>query len=150
MQIAPRKRRALAVPKCVGLVLRPGMKQREFRRVEQRLDRNRLASLPVIVGASAKRSTLNTPICGLVVVGSDAALRAEDQHGLESIVRDAIERQAPVLALSDAVPIALSALGEPLLERDCAGVLINKRVERLAYADIDRAIDRIGAGPPRA
>lgn len=152
MAIAPRKRRRAATDpesKCVAVVLRPGMRQREYRRVERRLEKNRMTTIPVIVGAPAKRAGASPPICGVIIVGSKGMARRADQSGLEAVVQDAAERDTPILALSDAGPLALAALGKAAPDEPCAGVLIGDDIEPLKAEDIDRAIDRMGAATPR-
>lgn len=152
MRIAPNKRRANSeyISKRVGLVLRTGMKHREFRQVQRRLERNRMASLPVLVGVRDSRSSPTAPICGLIIVGSDGAVSPQERAGLEAVVQQAAARRTPVLALSDASALALRALGHAPAHEAYAGVLIGANIEQLsAGAEIDRAIDLISACPER-
>lgn len=153
LRIAPAKRAGAAQEtekKYVAIVLRPGMRQSEFRRIERRLARHKLASLPVLVGASGRKNPPNAPICGMIVVGSHAPVRPHEQSDLAAAVRDASERAAPILALSDAAPLALNALGEPEPEKPLTAVLITDGVKTLAaQSDIDRAVDLIAASPAR-
>ena len=154
LRVGPSKRSRNDVTretKRAAVVLRPGMRQSEFRRVDLRLDRNHLAKLPIFVGANARRvSVPDAPLCGLVVTGSDGVAHRAECAGLAEIVRDALDRKVPILALSDAAPIALAAAGCEPPTAPHQAIFIGDGVEGLsARADIDRAIDMMAALPPR-
>lgn len=154
LRVGPSKRTRGALlkdSKRAAVVLRPGMRQSEFRRVEVRMSRNHLSSLPIIIGANAKHAGVpDAPLCGLIVTGSDAVTHPTERAGLFEIVRDAMERDVPVLAISDAAPLALSAAACEPPRAPFQAVLIRDEVHGLAArADIDRAIDMMAAAPPR-
>lgn len=137
--------------KRAAVVLRRGMRQAEFHSVEARLNRNHLSSLAVLVGTNGKGASVpDAPLCGLIVTGSDSATHAVERAVLIEVVRDALGRELPVLAISDAVPLALSAAGMEPPSSPHQAVLIGDEVRALqAHVDIERAIDSMATAPPR-
>lgn len=137
--------------KRAAVVLRAGMRQAEFRRIEARMMSHQLASLPIIVGGNARAGAVpEALLCGVIVTGSEGLTRADERAGVVEIVREALKRKAPVLALSDAVELAMEAAGKAAPTDAHLGVLIDGDVRLLATrADIDRAIDAMAASTPR-
>ncbi|NJO32592.1 MAG: hypothetical protein HC869_05100 [Rhodospirillales bacterium] len=115
------------------------------------MNRNHLASLPIIVGANAKEAGVpDAPLCGVILTGTDAVVHPAERASLAEIVRDAINREVPILAISDSAPLAVAAAGWEPLGGSHRAVLIKDKVSRLnARADIDRAIDIMAASGPR-
>lgn len=143
LRVAPGKRSKADIvrnAKRAAIVLRRGMRQPEFRRVEQRLDRNNLTSLPIVVGT--KHATIPETLCGLIVTGSSAVSHPDERACLSTIIRDAVEREVPVLAMSDAAPLALAATGFGCDGQNASAVLIDGSVTLLSNRrEVDRAID---------
>jgi hypothetical protein len=154
LSIGPKKRSKADISRCAkraAVVLRRGMRQADFRRIEMRLDRNELASLPIIVGPGGRAGLVpDTPLCGLIITGSDGVVHADERRSLEDIVRNAADRDVPILAMSDAAPLALAAAGREPIEGNPGAVLIGRSVSVLSSrSDIDKAIDRMAAAPTR-
>lgn len=153
IRIAPTKQRQQDIArmaKRIAVVLRPGMKQDEFRCIDLRLTRNKLITLAVLTGNKAARPP-DTPLCGLIITGSDAVTHPAQRRRLEQLVNDARQRDLPVLALSDSAMLALGASGfETEDETDHRAVLIDDGVTWLhSRRDVDRAIDALARSPAR-
>ena len=87
-------------------------------------------------------------MCGLIITGSDAICHPAEEAQLAELVRSAKARNITILALSNASPIALDALGfEPRAAR--FGVLIHREeiTELATQRDADRAIDAVARSP---
>ncbi len=151
LRIAPGKRSKADIvrsAKRAAIVLRRGMRQLEFRRVEQRLDRNNLTSLPIVVGA--RSAIIPETLCGLIVTGSSAVSHPEERANLATIIRDAVDRDVPVLAMSDSAPLALAAAGLPTDSPQGSAVLIDGSVTMLSSRrEIDSAIDTMAGSASR-
>jgi hypothetical protein len=134
--------------KRAAIVLRRGMRQNEFRRIEMRMTHNSLSSLPIVIGN--RRSEVPETVCGLIVTGSSAIAHAEERSCLAEIIREALGRQLPVLAISDATPIVLGEAGYEQPDGEHAAVLVGEGVQVLkSRRDIDQAIDMMAASPTR-
>lgn len=152
LRVGPTKRTRADIArdaKRAAVVLRPGMRQSEFRRVELRMDRNDLTSLPIIVGARDKRCEIpDTPLCGLIVTGSNTVLHPGERKSLVEIVRDAAERGMPILAMSDSAPLVLAASGHEPPSEPHKAVLVSANVVALkSKRDVDHAIDMMALSP---
>ncbi len=129
-----------------AIVLRRGMRPTEFRNVETALDRNNVMKLPIVVGDN--RSVVPDALCGLIVTGADSVAHPVERARLAAIIREAVRREVPVLAISDAAPVALAACSLDRGEENHAGILIDGAVTVLADPrQIDRAIDTIAHSP---
>ena len=151
MRIAPTKRTrtdANREAKRAAVVLRRGMRQTEFRRLEMSMDRNNMSTLPIVVGN--KKADVPETVCGLIVTGSSAVAHPDERLCLAEIVRTAIDRQLPVLAMSDAAPLVLGVSGLDQVDDRHSAVLISGEVRLLkSRRDIDQAIDMMAASPTR-
>lgn len=148
----PRRRAKDAAPdapKHVGVVLRRGMSQTEFRHIEGQLVAHGMSFLPILAGQ--RRPTFESAkVCGLVITGGEMAPTYDEQHIIATAVTQTIERNAPVLALSDAAGLALEAAG---LEAPAGGfeaVLIHRGVRALkTQREVDEAIKAMAGAPAR-
>jgi len=109
--IPPRRKDSLmSETKRVAVVLRRGMKQSEFRHVEEELDLHNLTCLPVLAG-QRRMTVSDTPVCGFIVTGGDMDPSHAERDLILSTVRETMDREIPVVAMSDAVPLVLEAAG---------------------------------------
>ena len=109
--IPPRRKDSLVTEtKRVAVVLRRGMKQTEFRNVEEQLDMHNLTCLPVLAG-QRRMTVSDTPVCGFIVTGGDMDPSHAERELIMSTVRETLDRDIPVVALSEAVPLVLEAAG---------------------------------------
>ncbi|MGE0830872.1 MAG: hypothetical protein AB7O04_16180 [Hyphomonadaceae bacterium] len=146
----PRRRRAaLAIAQSpkktrrAAVVLRRGMKQSEFRRVEARLESHKVGWSSILCEPS-RRSNPSPDVCGLVVTGADLTPSEKERATIVAAVHDALARGAPILAMSNASALVLDAAG---FEGACdaqRGVLIRNGVQALdTRADIEDAVDQM-------
>lgn len=155
LRIGPTKRTKddiARTAKRAGVVLRRGMREDEYRRVEMRLNENDLTTMPIIIGQGSKGPAVpDAPLCGLIVTGSEAVVHPEARESLSSIVRDAAERKVPILAMSDAVPLVLEAIGREAPRGRCNAILVGKTTVTglTTRREIDTAIDDMAASRPR-
>ncbi len=109
--IPPRRKDSLmSETKRVAVVLRRGMKQSEFRHVEEQLDMHNLTCLPVLAG-QRRMTVSDTPVCGFIVTGGDMDPSHAERDLIMATVRETLEREIPVVAMSEAVPLVLEAAG---------------------------------------
>ena len=109
--IPPRRKDSLMTEtKRVAVVLRRGMKQSEFRHVEEELDMHHLTCLPVLAG-QRRMTVSDTPVCGFIVTGGDMDPSHAERDLIMSTVRETMDRDIPVVAMSEAVPLVLEAAG---------------------------------------
>ena len=145
----PRRKNAIESPvtKRAAVVLRRGMRPLEFRQVEQQMDALNLVSLPVLPG-QRKMHITETPVCGLVVTGSDIDPSPVEREMIEQAVRHVRGNGGPVLAFSDAVGLVLEAAGLPPLKSKAAAVLIHDGAHALTTpAQIENAMKLISKSP---
>jgi hypothetical protein len=151
IRIAPTKKKRQADidrdAKRVGVVLRKGMRQTEFRRIDMRMSQHDLATAPIVIGGKNSALT-DTALCGLIVTGSDAICHPAEVEQLAGLIRAARERTVVVVALSNAAPIALAAMGLQPTEGNF-GVLIDGATATAltTQRDADRAIDLLARSP---
>ncbi len=134
--IPPRRKDSLQTEtKRVAVVLRRGMKQSEFRHVEEQLDLHNLTCLPVLAG-QRRMTVSDTPVCGFIVTGGDMDPSHAERDLIMATVRETMERDIPVMAMTDAVSLVLEAAGvqgavvegrSVLLHRETVRVLDSKR-----------------------
>lgn len=137
--------------KRIGIVLRRGMLQREYRQVEARLDARNVTRHAIMFGHKKTAPTEGAALCGLIITGGDMTPTADERALIVEAVQDSIRREAPVLALSDAAAIALEAAGlETPAGQHCA-VLIDRRGVHLLLTpkEIDAVIDQMTHVPMR-
>jgi hypothetical protein len=109
--IPPRRKDSLMTEtKRVAVVLRRGMKQSEFRHVEEQLDMHNLTCLPVLAG-QRRMTVSDTPVCGFIVTGGDMDPSHAERDLIMTTVRETMDRDIPVVAMSEAVPLVLEAAG---------------------------------------
>ena len=102
--IPPRRKDSLmSETKRVAVVLRRGMKQTEFRNVEEQLDMHNLTCLPVLAG-QRRMTVSDTPVCGFIVTGGDMDPSHAERDLIMGTVRETLDRDIPVVAMSEAVP----------------------------------------------
>jgi len=124
--IPPRRKDSLMTEtKRVAVVLRRGMKQSEFRHVEEQLDEHHLTCLPVLAG-QRRMTVADTPVCGFIVTGGDMDPSHAERDLIQSTVRETLERDIPVMAMSDAVPLVLDAAGVRGAVAEGRSVLLHK------------------------
>jgi hypothetical protein len=124
--IPPRRKDSLMTEtKRVAVVLRRGMKQSEFRHVEEQLDEFNLTCLPVLAG-QRRMTVSDTPVCGFIVTGGDMDPSHAERELIMSTVRETLERDIPVVAMSDAVPLVLEAAGVKGAVAAGRGVLLQR------------------------
>lgn len=137
-----------AVTKRAAVVLRRGMRPLEFRQVEEQLEGLRLVSLPVLSGQRRLPLT-ETPVCGLIVTGSDFEPSPVERAMIEEAVCHVHGAGGPVIALSDAAHLVLETLDLPPLQGDAvAGVLVHGGVQTLANAAQFEGAMKVLAGAP--
>lgn len=109
--IPPRRKDSLMTEtKRVAVVLRRGMKQSEFRQVEEHLGEFNLTCLPVLAG-QRRMTVADTPVCGFIVTGGDMDPSHAERDLILGTVRETLDRDIPVMAMSEAVPLVLEAAG---------------------------------------
>lgn len=124
--IPPRRKDSLmSETKRVAVVLRRGMKQSEFRHVEEQLDQYNLVCLPVLAG-QRRMTVADTPVCGFIVTGGDMDPSHAERDLIATTVRETMERDIPVAAMSDAVPLVLEAAGVKGAVAEGRGVLLHQ------------------------
>ena len=129
--IPPRRKDSLMTEtKRVAVVLRRGMKQSEFRHVEEQLDLHNLTCLPVLAG-QRRMTVSDTPVCGFIVTGGDMDPSHAERDLILATVRETLEREIPVVAMSDAVPLVLEAAGVKGAVAAGRGVLLQKDTVRV-------------------
>lgn len=145
----PRRRNIEPVSqKRAAVVLRRGMRPLEFRQVEEQMEALGLISLAVLP-SQRKLQITSTPVCGLIVTGSDLDASLIERAMIDEVVHHVRNAGAPVLALSDAAPLVLEALDMAQTEEPAAaGVLIHHRAQPLeTCAHIERALKVIAGSP---
>lgn len=124
--IPPRRKDSLQTEtKRVAVVLRRGMRQGEFRHVEEQLDAHNLTCLPVLAG-QRRMTVSDTPVCGFIVTGGDMDPSHAERDLIAATVRETLERDIPVMAMSEAVPLVLEAAGVHGAVAEGRGVLLQK------------------------
>jgi hypothetical protein len=124
------------------------MRPLEFRQVEEQMERLGLVSLPVLPG-QRKMQVTSTPVCGLIVTGSDFEASLIERAMIEEAVRHAHSAGAPILALSDAARLVLDALDmKPLETAPGAGLLVHTDVQAIMTpAHIGQALKLMATSP---
>jgi hypothetical protein len=151
---APRipQRRRETTPETIkraAVVLRRGMKQSEFRQIEAQLDAHDLTCLPVLAG-QRRMAVSETPVCGFIITGGDMDPSNAERELIGDAVRDTIERDVPVLAMSEAVGMVLDAAGVQGAVAGGRAILLHKGVRVLESAkDVDDAIKFMAKSPAR-
>lgn len=130
--IPPRRKDSIQTEiKRAAVVLRRGMKQTEFRHVEEQLDLYNLTCLPVLAG-QRRMTVSDTPVCGFIVTGGDMDPSHAERDLIMSSVRETMDRGIAVLALSEAVPLVLEAAGvEGAVADGCSVLLQDENVRVL-------------------
>jgi hypothetical protein len=124
--IPPRRKDSLMTEtKRVAVVLRRGMKQSEFRNVEEQLDMHNLTCLPVLAG-QRRMTVADTPVCGFIVTGGDMDPSHAERELIMGTVRETLDRDIPVVAMSEAVPLVLEAAGVKGAVAKGRGVLLHR------------------------
>jgi hypothetical protein len=120
------------------------MRATEYHRIEGHLDQNNLVRVPIVIVRGKKSAIPDLPLRGLIITGSDKAAHPEVSANLRQVVHEAVDRDIPILALTDSAAEAAGALGRTLEEGDHAGVLMQDGIEVLATRiDVRRAIVRM-------
>lgn len=147
----PQRKRADMAPSLarrVAVILRRGMRQSEFREIEAHLSANDLVCAPVLAGQ--RRANGEGPLCGLVVTGGDIEPSAAERDLIATAVKQAIERGAPVLALSEAVAHVVEAAGGLYAGQAPRGVLVHNGVRLLETSrDLEGAFRLMAKSPPQ-
>jgi hypothetical protein len=149
--IPPRRKDSIQTEiKRAAVVLRRGMKQTEFRHVEEQLDLYNLTCLPVLAG-QRRMTVSDTPVCGFIVTGGDMDPSHAERDLIMTSVRETMDRGVPVLAMSEAVPLVLEAAGvEGAVAEGCAVLLQDAGVRVLEKgAAINDAIKLMAKGAAR-
>ncbi len=150
-KIPPRRREtAPGTQKRAAVVLRRGMKQNEFRRIEEQLDIHSLTSFAVLPG-QRRMVMADTPVCGLIVTGGDMDPSHAERDLIVEAVQDTMARAMPVIAMSDAVSLVLEAAGVKGVVAEGRGVMLhgdNVRVLESAK-ELDEAIKLMAKLTPR-
>lgn len=148
--IPPRRKDSLQTEtKRVAVVLRRGMKQSEFRHVEEQLDVHNLTCLPVLAG-QRRMTVSDTPVCGFIVTGGDMDPTHAERDLIVSAVAETMERGVPVVALSEAVALVLEAAGVHGAVADGRAVLLHDGVRVLESArEIEDAVKLMAKSPAR-
>lgn len=124
--IPPRRKDSLMTEtKRVAVVLRRGMKQSEFREVEEHLDMHSLTCLPVLAG-QRRMTVSDTPVCGFIVTGGDMDPSHAERDLIMATVRETLDRAIAVVAMSDAVPLVLEAAGVKGAVAEGRGVMLHQ------------------------
>jgi hypothetical protein len=101
------------------------MRPLEFRQIEQQMEALNLVSLPVLPG-QRKMHVTETPVCGLIITGSDLDPANIERNMIETAVRHVLDRGGPVLAFSDAASLVLDAAGLPAMKGEATAVLVHE------------------------
>jgi hypothetical protein len=132
--IPPRRKDSLqSETKRVAVVLRRGMKQSEFRYVEEQLDMHNLTCLPVLAG-QRRMTVADTPVCGFIITGGDMDPSHAERDLILSTVRETMDREIPVMAMSDAVPLVLEAAGVQGAVAQGSSVLLHQDDVRVIHS----------------
>lgn len=127
-----------------AVVLRPGMRPTEFRRVEEHLERNNLARVPVTIVGGKLPDLPSGPLAAMVVTGTTASPHLNEVRALQAVVQAAANRDIPILALTDAAFEVTRALGQPFPAAMPAGVLISGDLKPLkTFEEVGNAIDEM-------
>jgi len=137
--IPPRRKDSLMTEtKRVAVVLRRGMKQSEFRHVEEQLDLYNLTCLPVLAG-QRRMTVADTPVCGFIVTGGDMDPSHAERDLILTTVRETLDRDIPVMAMTDAVALVLEAAGVQGAVAEGRSVLLHRNTVRVL--DTSREIE---------
>jgi hypothetical protein len=140
----------MAETKRVAVVLRRGMKQSEFRHIEEQLDAHNLICLPVLAG-QRRMTVTDTPVCGFIVTGGDMDPSHAERDLIAATVRETIDRDIPVVGMSDAVPLVLEAAGVQGAVAPGHSVLLHQEGVRVLEStrDIGDAVKLMAKAPAR-
>lgn len=137
--IPPRRKDSLMTEtKRVAVVLRRGMKQSEFREVEEQLDMHNLTCLPVLAG-QRRMTVADTPVCGFIVTGGDMDPSHAERDLIMATVRETLDREIPVVAMSEAVPLVLEAAGVQGAVAEGRSVTLHRNSVRVLNSSRDLA-----------
>jgi hypothetical protein len=126
------------------------MKVREFRRLEDRLAARHLVGVGLFAGNGTSSIHHVPAICGLVVTGANVTPTKRERDALTAALRETIAHEVPVLALSNAVGLAMEAAGIDPAEDGCRAVFLHHVVRFLdSEREIDQAIDQMARSPSR-
>jgi len=145
----PQRRRAeisAATAKRVAVVLRRGMRQSEFRSVEQHLSAHDLVCAPILAGQ--RKASAEGAVCGLIITGGDMEPSNVERDLIATAVAQMLERGAPVLAMSEAVPHVVEAAGGVYAGNAPLGVLVHGGVQLLETPkDVEDAFKLMAKSP---
>jgi len=150
-KIPPRRREtAPGTQKRAAVVLRRGMKQSEFRHIEEQLDLHNLTSFAVLPG-QRRMVMADTPVCGLIVTGGDMDPSHAERDLIVEAVQDTRARGMPVIAMSDAVGLVLEAAGVKGVVAEGRSVMLHGETVRVLESakEVDEAIKLMAKLQPR-